>query len=81
MWMDHKGNVCPEEETHGCKVHHRVIRPDMCFCGDEVRGDISMKGDGYNGGEKLVGERGTICQQKTSTRNRKFTMIGYLLWW
>ena len=35
-----------------------------------------MKGDGYNGGEKFVGERGTISQQKTSTRNRKFTMIG-----
>ena len=35
-----------------------------------------MKDDGYNDGEKLVGERGTICQQENSTRNRKFTMIG-----
>ena len=76
VWMDRKGNPCLEEEAHGCKVHHRIIRPDLCFCGDEVGGNISMKGDGYNGGEKLVGERGTISQQKTSTRNRKFTMIG-----
>ena len=48
----------------------------MCFCGNGVGRNISMKGYGYNGGEKLVGERGKICQQKTSTRNCKFTMIG-----
>ena len=29
-----------------------------------------MIGDGYNGGEKLVEESGTILQQKTNTRNR-----------
>ncbi len=73
--MDSKGNPCHEEEAHGCKVHHRIIRLDLGFYSDEVGGNISMKGVGDNGGEKLVGGRGTILQQKTSTRNLNFTMI------
>ena len=53
--MDCKGNPCNEEEAHGYKVHYRIIRPELCFYGDEVRGNISMKADGYNEGEMQWG--------------------------
>ena len=76
VWMNKDGEICLEEEAFGCKVHHKIIRPDLCFCGDEVGGNISMKGDGHHGGELLLAEKGTTAQRKTSTRNRKFTMIG-----
>ena len=68
IWMDPKGNPCSREEAHGCKVHPKVFRPKFHFLGDKVGGDISVKGDGYNGGERLVDKSGTISQQKTSTR-------------
>ena len=76
VWMNRDGNICPEHEAFGCKVHHKVIHPELCFCGDEVGGNISMKGDGHHGGELLLAEKGTIAQRKSSTRNRKFTLIG-----
>ena len=76
VWMNRSGEECDESEAFGCKVHHKIIRPELCFCGDEVGGNISMKGDGHNGGELLLTERGKVPQRKASTRNRKFTMIG-----
>ena len=76
VWMDRDDNTCTEEEAFGCKVYHKILRPDLCFCGDEVGGNISMKGDGYVGGEKVLTEKGTIGQRKTSNRSRKFTLIG-----
>ena len=75
VWMDHDGNICSEETAFGCKVLHKVVRPDMCICGDEVGGIISMKGDGHVGGELFLTEKRRVPQRKTSTRNRKFTMI------
>jgi len=76
VWMDRDGNICSEQEAYGCKVHHQIVRPDMCLCGDEVGGNISMKGDGHVGGELFVTEKGRVPQRKVSTKNRKFTMIG-----
>ena len=37
-----------------------------------------MNFGGYNGSDKLVGESGKFSQQKTITRNCKFTMIGLI---
>ena len=78
VWMDRAGNEVEDEaDTYGCKVTHKVIRPDMCICGDEVGGNLSMKGDGNEGGKLLLGERGYVVQEKASTHSRKFTMIGF----
>ena len=77
IWMDRSGNECDEADAYGCKVTHRVTRPGMCICGDEVGGNLSMKGDGNEGGKLLLGERGCVAQEKASARNRKFTMIGF----
>ena len=76
VWMDRNGNVCSEEDAFGCKVHHKLLRPDMCMCGDEVGNNISMKGDGHAGGELLLTAKKSVGQRKCSTRNRKFTLIG-----
>ena len=47
----------------GCKVTHRILRPDMMLCGDEVGADTSQKGDGAIGGEKLLCPAGTIPKE------------------
>ena len=57
-WMNKDGEVCTKEESYACKVHHRITRPELCFCGDKVGGNISMKGDVHNGGELLLTEKG-----------------------
>lgn len=46
-WMDRAGNDCNECDALGFKGTHRITRPDMCICGDEVGGNISMTGDGH----------------------------------
>ena len=75
--MDRAGNECENEaDTYGCKVTHKVIRPDLFICGDEVCGNLSMKGDGNEGGGLLLDERGYVAQEKASAQNYKFTMIG-----
>ena len=78
VWMDLDCDTCTEEEAFGVQnAPYAVVRPDLCFCGDKVEGtNISMKGDGYNGGEIVLTEKGTIRQRKTSTKKRKLTMIG-----
>ena len=37
-----------------------------------------MKGNGYVGGKLLLGERGYIAQEKSLSKNRKFTIIGFM---
>ena len=76
VWMDRYGNVCNEDDAFGCKVFHQLVRPDMCICGDEVGGNISMKGDGHAGGQLMLVERGQVPMKKISTNNKKFTLIG-----
>ena len=76
VWMDRLGNLCSEEEAFGCKVFYKIVRPDMCLCGDEVGKNLSMKGDGHIGGKKFLTARGKVPQKRASTRNRKFTLIG-----
>ena len=75
VWMDRMGNICNEEEAFGCKIFYELVRPDMCLCGDEVGGNLSMKGDGHIGGKKLLTANGKVTQVQASTRNRRFTMI------
>ena len=53
--MAQEGKEWDEESTHGCKVIHKLIRLDMCtICGDEVNGNLSMKGDGNIGKKNSI---------------------------
>ena len=79
VWMDRNGNICDEKDALGCKVTHDLIHPEMCLVGDEVGGNLNMDNDGYVGGEKLLCAKGTIPQQKTSTRDKHFTLLPLVL--
>jgi len=78
-WMDRNGNICDEKDALGCKVTYDLIHPEMCVVGDEVGGNLNMSGDGHVGGEKLLCAKGTIPQQKTSTRDKHFTLLPLVL--
>ena len=56
--------IVDESKSFGCKIFHRLIRPDMCIVGDEVGGSISMKGDGHQGGTLY------LCGQKKVSKKK-----------
>ena len=61
VWMDWKGNICNKYDAFGYKVFHRLIRPDMCICGDEVGRNIkSIKGDRHTDGQLMLVKKGQI---------------------
>lgn len=74
MWQDREGNKVQEGDAFGCKVTHSIIEPDWCIVGDEVGGNLSMKGDG--GRKKLLCARGNVPREKVSSTDRHFTLIG-----
>ena len=75
-WMNRHGEVCDENESFGCKVTHQIIHPDMCLVGDEVGGNISMKGDGHVGGTKYLTGKGCVPQKRSSNAEKRFTLVG-----
>ena len=77
VWMDKSGNVVRDEShAFGCKVTHDLIHPDWCLVGDEVGGNISMKGDGHVGGRLYLTAKGKTASRKASKADRRFTLIG-----
>ena len=45
-----------------------MVHPEMCVVGDEVGGNLCMKGDGHIGGELLLTENGMVPQRKASSK-------------
>ena len=76
IWMDENGNECQEKDYCGCQVKYRLTHPDRCFVGDEVGGNISMKGDGHAAGKLLLGAPESIEYDRVSVTEKRFTMIG-----
>lgn len=77
VWQDADGNNCVEDEAVGCKVTHKIIKPEYCIVGDETGGNLSMKGDG--GRKKFLCARGDVPRTKASGCDRHFTTIGLTL--
>lgn len=75
-WMDKDGNECDEDTSFGCKVNYKLLLPDQCFVGDEVGGNISMKGDGHVGGRLLLSSPDSIAYDRVSVSEKRFTLIG-----
>ena len=73
--MVHSDCIIDELDALGCKVTHDLIHPEMCIVGDEVDSNLNMIGDGYAGGDKLLCKKDSIPQQKTSTRDKHFTLL------
>ena len=77
IWMDKDGNSCEPNEAFGCKVTHRILYPEDVLVADELGGNLSQKGDGNLGGEKLMCEAGTVPRQRSCTNDRHFTVLGF----
>ena len=76
IWVDKDGNECDEEQSFGCKVRYKLLHPDQCFVGDEVGGNISMKGYGHVGGRKLLSAPESVAYNRLSVSDKRFTLIG-----
>lgn len=46
---------------------------------DELSGNINMKGDGHVGGELILCEKGMVPQEKVSTKDKYFALLGLML--
>jgi len=77
--MDCSGRIADESDTLGCKITHDLIHPEMCIIGYEVGGNLNMSGDGYARGEKLLCNKYSGPQQKTSTRYKQFSLLPLVL--
>ena len=60
VWMDKHGTRVSEDIAFGCKVFHGLIHPNMCLVGDEVGGNLSMKGDGHVSGQLFLTAPGRV---------------------
>ena len=76
VWLNSDGKECCESEAFGCKMTHDLVHPDWCIVGDELGGNISMKGDGHAGGRLYLAAKGRIAYRKYCKSDRKFTLIG-----
>lgn len=79
VWIDMEGTIVDREYAYGEKWTHIPTHPHMCFVSDEVGRNISMRGDGHIGGEKLICERGMTPYKKISVKERHFTVLGITL--
>ena len=75
-WMGEIGIVCDESQAYGCKVTHYLIYPEWCLVGNEVGGNISMKGDSYAGGRLNLAPKRRVTYRKFYKADRKITLIG-----
>jgi len=77
VWMDCAGNIVDEKDACGCKVTIDITHPEMIVVADEVGGNTNMKGDGHVGGQKYLCEKGCEVQQKVTTTEKHFTLLGF----
>ena len=75
-WLDINGDLVHEDDALGCMVTHDLTHPEMCIVMDEVGANTNMKGDGNCGGELLVCGSHMTPQQKSSTKEKHFTLLG-----
>ena len=76
IWVDREGLYCKEEDSYGRMITYRLLHPDNCFVADEVGANTSQKGDGRNGGERFVTEKGSTVKIRCSTKDHHFTLMG-----
>ena len=78
VWRDKSGNIITDRRhAYGRRSRYEITHPDYILFVDEVGGNMKVKGDGHNGGERFVCKRGTIPQQQASTNNNHFTVLPF----
>ncbi len=75
IWMDRNGKQTSEKDALRYMVTHKLFHPDRCFVGDEVGGNLSMKGDGHAAGKKLLTATESVPYNRASHVEKRFTMI------
>ena len=73
--MDCTGCIVDESDALRYKVTHDLTNPDMCIVSDEVNGNLNIIGNGFKGAEKVLCEKDSVPQQKTSTRDKHFNLL------
>ena len=73
--MDREGLTVDQSNSLRYKLTHQITL-DMCICGDDVGGNISMTEHGHVSCEEIISPRGKVAQTRTSSKSRKFTLIG-----
>jgi hypothetical protein len=66
-----------EEEAFGLKSYYLMTRPDKLIFVDEVGSNTSQAKDGNVGGEKFLCKKGSRPQQRSSTQDAHFTVLGF----
>ena len=69
------GEECSEAEVLGCKLTHKLSHPELCFVGNEVGGNLLMKGDGHVGGQKFLTRLESFPTKSVSIVKKRFTLI------
>ena len=64
-------------EVGNFKCNYQLTHPEMCLVVDEVGANLNQKDDGHVGGQKFMCEVGSVPQQKFSTKDRHFTLLGF----
>ena len=73
---DRNGKQVDEKDVLGCIVTHKLCHPDRYFVGDEVGGNLSMKGDDHTAGRKALTATESVPYIPASHVEKRFTMIG-----
>ena len=77
QWMNGNSHTIEQLNALGCKVTHKITRPEWYIVADEVGSDLSMKGDGRRGGQKFMCGRGSKPYHKSSKKIKHFTCLGF----
>ena len=75
MWKDCFGRNCEEKKSFGHEVSIDIDCPDYFLAADEVGGSTSQKGNGHQGGNFLLCEKGTAPKRATSNQDEHFTLL------
>ena len=75
IWMDRNGKQVGEKDAIGCIVTHKLCHTERCFIGEEVGGNLSMKGDGHAHGRNLLTATESVLYSQAFHVEKRFTMI------
>jgi hypothetical protein len=78
MWRD-MDNIIEniEADSYGRQTSYPLLHPDKLMFFEEVGENISQKGDGNAGGQKIVVVKDMRAQVRNSFKDNRFTVLGF----
>ena len=77
VWIESDGNFCDKKDSVGFMVTHSITHPGYFMVADELRGNISQKGDMHVRGTRLLCEKVSVPKQISSNEDKHFTLLGF----